>query len=237
MGKIVDFLRKLPPEAFFHLLQELFLSPPDPTRYWVKLLDFGPHKIRVIRALRSFHPQMDILEAKELIQNAPTTFPQHSEGYTKEEAGTLLGLFLEAGSSATISPPLNMGDRVMAVTREVVIDYLRSLTPQELVGVMRETFGYCPDPLHPAAQEVPEPANGVPAIPEETKTLWLIDGDPNHKTATLQFIQDTLLLKNLQGALELWNKAPVILAADIDPFVAEELAAGLRALNACVKIR
>lgn len=82
-----------------------FVEPKDPnpkvipkTEFDVELTDFGPQKIKVVKAIREV-TGLGLREAKELVESAPTTI---KEGVSTEEAEALKAKLEELGAVITL---------------------------------------------------------------------------------------------------------------------------------------
>ena len=71
----------------------------EKTEFDVILKDVGPKKIQVIKAVRTFRPDLGLKEAKELVDSAPTKV---LEGVPKDQAESAVNALKEQDASVEI---------------------------------------------------------------------------------------------------------------------------------------
>jgi large subunit ribosomal protein L7/L12 len=71
----------------------------EKTEFDVLLKDIGPKKIQVIKAVRTFRPDLGLREAKELVDSAPTKV---LEGVPKEQAESAANALKEQDAGVEI---------------------------------------------------------------------------------------------------------------------------------------
>ena len=80
-----------------------FLSAAEPveekTDFDVELTDAGANKMNVIKAVRAVKAGIGLIDAKKLVEGAPSVI---LEGVSKEEAEKAKAAFEEAGAKVTI---------------------------------------------------------------------------------------------------------------------------------------
>jgi large subunit ribosomal protein L7/L12 len=72
----------------------------EKTEFDVTLKDIGPKKIQVIKAVRTFRPDLGLKEAKELVDSAPVKV---LEGVPKEQAESAANALKEQDAAVEIS--------------------------------------------------------------------------------------------------------------------------------------
>ena len=72
----------------------------EKTEFDVTLKDVGPKKIQVIKAVRTFRPDLGLREAKELVDSAPSKV---KEGLGKDEAEEMKKKLEESGGEVELA--------------------------------------------------------------------------------------------------------------------------------------
>ena len=78
---------------------EAVVEEEEKTEFDVILKDVGPKKIQVIKAVRTFRPDLGLKEAKDLVDSAPTKV---LEGVPKEQAEAAVNALKEQEAVAEI---------------------------------------------------------------------------------------------------------------------------------------